>query len=109
MVTPAPWAGPVATLQLQHGTGSCVKNPWAVPLSAESDVEGFHALHCQMSSRQLKAVYSMSWYEGLLVAAGKQGWCSLYSIPQVCISDSLVPPFSSQQRPCPMCLLRSSS
>jgi hypothetical protein len=57
--------------------------PWSVPLEASADVQGFHALHCQMSDRNLKAIYSMTWYSGLLLAAGKQGWCSLYSVPEV--------------------------
>ena len=50
---------------------------------AEEDVAGFHAFHCSMSNNALKGVYSLSWYGRLLMASGKGGVCSLFSVPEV--------------------------
>lgn len=83
-LVPAPWLGPEATLQLpgtQSGTDG--GSAWSCPLSTDDDLDGFHAHHCAMRSSELKGVYSLSWYGRLLLAAGKGGVCSLFSIPEV--------------------------
>lgn len=83
-LVPAPWLGPEAALQFP-GTQSIADGDgaWHTPLSAADDLAGFHAFHCCISSSKLKAIYSLTWYGRLLMAAGKGGMCSLFSVPEV--------------------------
>jgi hypothetical protein len=80
----APWLGPETALLLpSKKPGIDRDDAWSTPLLAEDDLDGFHALHCTMSSSELKGIYSLSWYGRLLLAAGKGGICSLFSVPEV--------------------------
>jgi hypothetical protein len=95
----APWADSIRNSNIDHTRDI----PWAESLSDSSTSRSFRHLHCTLVEPRLRAVYSMQWWDGLLAAAGKDGWCSLFHVPAVCL------PFCQQVLPRRSAVLYSSA
>eukprot|EP00892_Ulva_mutabilis_P008765 jgi/Ulvmu1/6260/UM028_0118.1 len=58
------------------------RRPWQSRLSCDDGLQGFQNLHCSLASPPLKAIYSLDWHGNMVAAAGKEGWCSLFCVPE---------------------------
>lgn len=86
---PAAWAANSGVHASEDDSQSMQAKPWQVDLSSEDQVEGFQSLHCTLDSMQLRSIYSLDWHGSMVAAAGKEGWCSLFRVPDVRFKSGL--------------------
>jgi hypothetical protein len=82
-VTGAASAGALAAPPAAGPTAEYLRRQtlWAWGVPAGATLQGYGSQYCTLDNGKLKGIYSLTWWGGMLGAAGKDGVFSVFKVP----------------------------